>query len=130
MAKKAGLIGMETVTHGLNAKLKQYQSLSVNGIRRSIILIREDMEKVPPMVPKDTGTLAASWDQTIGTNAKGDPGAIFGFTANYAVYVHEMVGEEINWNRKGSGAKFFQAAIRRNFKTIIKLVGVSMKTGK
>ena len=46
-----------------------------------------------------------------------EPVLIMGFSANYAVFVHEMVGGEgggINWNRPGSGAKFFEEALKRN----------------
>jgi len=43
-----------------------------------------------------------------------DIGVMLGFSAFYAAPVHEMIGP-INWKRSGSGAKFFQAAVYRNW---------------
>ena len=50
------------------------------------------------------------------------PYVIYGYSAPYAVYVHEMGiavrgGRNINWTRPGSGAKFFQAAIANKAKS-------------
>jgi hypothetical protein len=50
------------------------------------------------------------------------PVVMLGFSAFYAAPVHEMVGENINWNRFRSGPKFFQAAVYNNFDTIVKTV--------
>jgi len=138
--KKGGLIGMETVMAGLNHQLGTLTVRGVNGMRRSVILIRSSMETTPPLVPIGKsrpgytgGHLRSTWKQEFGTNAKGDVGVTFGFTANYAVYVHEMVGSEgtdINWSRPGSGPKFLQSAVKRNSKEIVRLIATSMKTGK
>lgn len=53
---------------------------------------------------------------------------IMGFTANYAMWVHEMVGK-INWNRKSpqSGPKFFEAAIKFNAKNIVATIAKNAK---
>lgn len=48
-----------------------------------------------------------------------DIGVMLGFSAFYAAPVHEMVGDNVNWSKGGSGAKFFQAAVYRNFDKII-----------
>lgn len=53
------------------------------------------------------------------------PVLILGFSANYAMFVHEMVGgggKRISWKRPGSGSKFFQASIRRNMKEGLGLI--------
>lgn len=51
---------------------------------------------------------------------------MMGFSAYYAAPVHEMIGassgSQINWKRPGSGPKFFQAALYRNFDKIIMTV--------
>lgn len=49
------------------------------------------------------------------------PVLIMGFTANYAMWVHEMLGD-INWSRPGSGAKFFEAALSRNTDVIVNTI--------
>ena len=138
MAVKGGLKGIETVTAGLNKELGQLTIRGVNGMRRAVILIRGSMETTPPLVPLGKsrkgytgGHLRASWFQEFISNAaKGQVGVVFGFTANYAVYVHEMVGEQIKWSRAGSGPKFLESAVKRNSKEIVRLIALSMKTGK
>jgi len=49
-----------------------------------------------------------------------------GFTANYAIFVHEMTdentGKKINWKRPGSGAKFFEKALYRNKEKILQIM--------
>jgi hypothetical protein len=46
----------------------------------------------------------------------------FGFSANYAIFVHEMIGGTIKWKRPGSGPKFLEAAVKRNVKNILEIV--------
>jgi hypothetical protein len=43
-----------------------------------------------------------------------------GFTANYAWYVHENVGA--NFKRPEAGAKFFEAALKRNTDKILDII--------
>ena len=103
MAKKAGLIGIETVTHNLNRRLGVMTARGVNGMRRSIILIRGSMETTPPLVPIGKsrknyvgGNLRASWFQEFISNAaKGQVGIVFG-TQDGKVY---MLGDnaKIKW---------------------------------
>jgi hypothetical protein len=53
------------------------------------------------------------------------PQLIMGFSAYYAIYVHERPGTPagpIKWTRPGSGPKFFQAALNRNARKIIQLI--------
>ena len=49
------------------------------------------------------------------------PNMIFGFSANYAAAVHEMVGA-VNWNRSGSGAKYMQRHLESKQDEIIKIL--------
>jgi len=49
------------------------------------------------------------------------PVLIMGFTANYAMWVHEMLGN-VSWNRPGSGAKYFEYAIKRNTPKMLKII--------
>jgi hypothetical protein len=44
--------------------------------------------------------------------AAGGPSIVLGYTAFYATYVHERVG--VNFQRPGAGAKWLEAAIKRN----------------
>ena len=69
---------------------------------------------------KEHMAAAASGKQSLGRQF----GVIMGFSANYAVFVHEMVdrGGGINWKRAGSGPKFLEAAMRRNAKKILGII--------
>lgn len=51
----------------------------------------------------------------------GMPGVVLGFSANYAMPVHENVG--VTFQRPGSGAKFFEASLKRNAKKILQVIG-------
>lgn len=46
---------------------------------------------------------------------------ILGYSANYAYHVHENL-EARNWKRRGSGPKWFEAAVNRNKKELIKII--------
>lgn len=52
---------------------------------------------------------------------------IMGYSANYAVWVHEMIDPTVNWSRPGSGPKWFEIALNRNRENIKKLVGNEIK---
>lgn len=54
------------------------------------------------------------------SKAVGEPNIIFGFTAPYAMPVHEMVGA--TFKRPGSGAKFLEASLKRNTKKILQVI--------
>jgi len=48
------------------------------------------------------------------------PIVIFGFSANYAPYVHELVDK--NYRRAGSGAKFLEASVERNKEAVLEII--------
>lgn len=54
------------------------------------------------------------------------PIVIIGFSANYAVFVHENI-EARNWNRRGSGPKFLEHALDRNKSAIVTEIQKSAK---
>lgn len=55
--------------------------------------------------------------------ASKEPSVIFGYSANYALWVHEMVGiPKENWSRPGSDAKWLEAHLNNSFKTMLKIV--------
>lgn len=64
--------------------------------------------------------------------AERKPNIYFGYTARYAMYVHEMIGA--NFHRKEidgrqAGARWFSAAINRNMKSIVKILQDNLKKG-
>lgn len=53
------------------------------------------------------------------------PVVIMGYSAYYAVFVHEMVDAE--FQRPGAGAKWFEAALNRNHKKILEIIKENVK---
>lgn len=48
------------------------------------------------------------------SNVLGGPVAVFGFSANYAKYVHEKWDPSVNWKRRLSGPGFFEIHLKNN----------------
>lgn len=118
------ITGVDRVIHNLNREIKKIEGANLRGLIRAAALVREDMDKTQPLIPVDTGNLRASW--TVRPIKQGEVAAVeCGFTANYALFVHEMMGtrgQTINWSRPGSGPKFFQAALFRNRDRILEII--------
>jgi hypothetical protein len=140
---RKGLIGINKVVKNLNKELSRIEVKGAAGLIKATILIRREMDTVPPKIPVDTSNLRSSWfvtsaqgikqkpkfDDTGAANSAASraktyrkPVVIMGFAASYAVLVHERIGADINWNRPGSGGKFFEAALVRNKEEIIQII--------
>lgn len=143
--------GLREVTNNLNREIDGIKNRSMKGIIEAAILIRRDMENTSPLIPVDTGNLRSSWfivtamgvkqsnPNFVGENAKEMSaehqallneaktmipqkiGLVMGFSANYAAPVHEMVGD-VQWKRPGSGAKYLESALSRNYKQILETI--------
>jgi hypothetical protein len=119
------LQGLDTVMANLNEAIRDIENRSMKGLIEGAIIIRRDMDKTSPRIPVDTGNLRSSWFTTpfyVGNY----PALLMGFTANYALYVHEMIGP-INWNRKGSGPKFLEASLKRNIKEVLEAIRTNVQ---
>lgn len=85
---------------------------------RFIVSAKSNVEGDGRFKGTDAGILTSNHGKVKG-DAKAEcmsmmsPFVIFGFSANYAVYVHELVGNRV-YNRPGSGPKFLEASIKRN----------------
>jgi len=55
------------------------------------------------------------------------PFMIFGFSANYAMAVHEKTGKDINWGRPSSGPNFFLNHVKNNQSKILKILRQNAK---
>lgn len=56
------------------------------------------------------------------------PVLVMGYSANYAAWVHEMV--DANFSRPGSGAKWFEEALKRNQDKILKIMAEELEVEK
>jgi hypothetical protein len=127
------LQGLDRVLSNLKKETDKIPGKTLKGLIRAAIIVRRDMEQTEPKIPVDTGNLRSSYflvtsngDALDGQNpgipkqAVPGPYVALGFSANYAVKVHEAVN--IKFKRPGSGAKFLESALDRNAKTIIDLI--------
>lgn len=118
------LTGVQEVLLNLGKELRKITRKSEVGLLAAAEIVRKDMDVTPPLIPVDTGALRASWYAYLGTSA-GRPNVTMGFSATYALMVHER-----GWTggkRPGSGPKFFEASLRRNKD---KMLGAIAKTAK
>ena len=65
---------------------------------------------------------AISEGRAIASAFKG-PMVVMGFSANYAMWVHENMGA--TFQRPGAGPKFFEASLKRNKKKILQIIGAN-----
>lgn len=117
------LEGVEKVTSNINKVLNGMTVRGHAGLVSAANYILTDADiGQPPLVPALTGNLRSSRFTEPFDAPGGTPAVVFGYSANYAAAVHEMMssvsGAPINWSRPGSGPKFFEASIRRNQKKI------------
>jgi hypothetical protein len=114
----------------LAEEISAIENRSMAGLIEAAAFIRVDMERTPPLVPVDMGHLRGSWFTSPLKFSKG-PVLIIGFSAGYAVFVHEMLdssrAQKVKWNRPGSGPKFFEYALNRNHEEILKIVADNAK---
>ena len=123
-------MGIENVMKGLNTKLLEYEVKGSQGLRSAAFLVLNDTEKTSPKTPVGkTGVLRGSrfvsTVQNIKTRVKT---VVLGFSANYAIYVHENL-TAMNWNRPGSGPKFLEASLKRNTFKILLVIRNKMTSG-
>ena len=114
-----GIRGFEQVNTNLNAQIAKIKGKSMAGLIEGAIIIRRDMDRTPPLIPLLTGNLRGSWGTLPYVEGK-EFGLLIGFTANYAVPVHETLGKK--FQRPGAGPKFFEASFFRNQHEVLKAI--------
>lgn len=119
----AGIKGIETVRRNLNRQIGKRRIASMKGLLLAAAYIRQDMEQTPPLIPVDTGNLRASWFVKPGM-ALDHPFVQMGFSASYAIFVHEVQWKQ--GKRPGSGPRFFQSALNRNRRKVTKIIATEM----
>jgi len=126
----ARLRGIDVVERNLNKEIRAIEGRTMKGLLEAAAFVRADMDKTPPLIPVDTGDLRSSWF-VVPSKMIRFKAVMMGFSANYAVFVHEMLDEiyekKINWKRKGSGPKFFEASLKRN---TLKILAIIRKNAK
>jgi len=123
--------GLDKVLFNMNIQYGEMKKKTLKGLIEAAIVIRRDMEDTPPLIPISTGggNLRASYFSEAGYDEAGNPRVLLGFTASYAWYVHEMIGEDVNFNRPGSGPKFLEASLKRNADKVYQILLENAKGG-
>lgn len=121
---RASIEGFDQVIKNFNILVLAMGENSRKGLIKSSVFIYRDMLTNSPTIPEEFGPLRASWhtfplyDGTIGDRKYG---LRMGFSANYALWVHEMYGA-VNWTEPGSGPGFFIKSLNRNHDTILQII--------
>jgi hypothetical protein len=103
---------------------------NINGPAKSNDLAVFTGKKAGEMASRHTQIIE---EMTAKCKANKNPMVILGHTANYAVVVHEMgidPPREINWSKKGSGAKWLEIAVNNKNADITKIMKNELKSGK
>jgi len=121
---RSSIEGFDKVIKALNVEILAISNNTRKGLRKCAIFIRNDMQRNEPFIPVDKGILEKTWethseyDGPIGARKYG---LRMGFSANYALWVHEMYGA-VNWTKAGSGPGFLIKSINRNHNTILEII--------
>lgn len=73
--------------------------------------VKRRADTVYPRIPKDTGKLEKSWEIILHNPKSDTPIVEAGFTADHALYVHEMPDSN-NFTRPGSGPKYLETHLK------------------
>lgn len=107
---KGKVTGLERVVNNLNKHAKKIEKDTLDGLFIAGLKVQRDAQK---LVPVDTGNLKGSAYTT-----KGDTTVTIGFTANYAIFVHE----NMEAHHKVGQAKFLEVALRNNQDEILRIL--------
>ena len=121
-----GITGFSKVMANLNAEIAAMEAASMKGLIRGTIIVQRSMETTPPLIPLDLGNLRSSWFN-YGFRTGLGPTRVIGFSANYAVFIHEDMKPK-NFKRPGSGPKFLEYAIKRNQPEILAAIAGNIKS--
>lgn len=122
--RQQGLKGIETVRRNLVRNMGKKRVASMKGLLMAANFIRKDMDLTPPLIPVETGELRASWYVKPGLDAQKRPFVTMGFSADHAIFAHEMDWRE--GTRPGSGPKFFQSALNRNRRRVTQIISTHL----
>jgi len=108
--------GLSTVLLNLNKEIAKIQGGTKAGLIEAGMMIKNKAGKYTPI--GDTGNLLGS-AYTIPTGTKMEPSQEIGYTAAYAVFVHEI---DKHYRRPGSSWKFLERALKENTRRILQII--------
>ena len=119
-------VGMAGVITGINAEIAKIGLVEKRNMAKAMIFLKG---KVLPVTPESghnqgQGNLRGSCYTRVYDTPAGPVGEI-GFTAEYAIYVHEMgidPPKVINWTTAGTGNKFLERPMKENANSLVKII--------
>jgi hypothetical protein len=69
----AKLTGFDKVMKNLNKEIAKIEGVCLSGLIKAAVVIRNDMDKTPPLIPINTGNLRASWFVVTRNSTESDP---------------------------------------------------------
>jgi hypothetical protein len=116
MARVKGITGVKEVLANLRKADYVFGKGIERGLKRAGLWLQGLSQQ---FVPVDTGNLKNSaFTRASGKGMKTD--VFVGYTAAYAVYVHEMLD---NKHKMGKIAKFLELPMRSNRENLLKIIG-------
>lgn len=131
--------GLDDVMRNLNHQIAQIGGDIAGGLMAAGLLVQADAQK---HVPVDTGNLKASaYTRKAQSSTPKAPAVEVGFSASYAVFIHENMEQKLRgvprtsgsgkghyWDPQStSGPKFLQNAVDKNRKAIVDTIAAHAK---
>lgn len=115
MASRVYFTGLKRVMSNLNKEINGIKGRTKAGLMYAALVIRRRSQQLTPV---DTGNLKGSAYTQAWQAPGGNPGAEIGFTASYAVFVHEVQA-----SHKGKGQwKFLETAVKEKAAEVVKII--------
>jgi len=114
------ITGTDKVLRNLNRQILGIQNRTKGGMRHAVLVVRKRSQELTPV---DTGNLKAS-AYTEAYNTVEGAGAVIGYTAYYAVYVHE-----IDKSYRVGQWKFLETALKEKSQEIVEIIRRYAKIG-
>ena len=111
--RPAGITGLDRVLRNLNREIVGIQNRARAGLREAALVVRKRSQELTPV---DTGHLKAS-AYTEAYNMPEGPAAEIGYTAGYAVFVHE-----IEKHHNVGQWKFLETALKQKRQEILEII--------
>lgn len=113
MAVSNRMSGLDRVLRNLNREVRGIQNRGKAGLWMAALMIRRRAQQLTPV---KTGNLRAS-AYTHAYNTPKGPGAEIGYTANYAVFVHE-----IDKDYRVGQWKFLETALKEKARDALEMI--------
>ena len=107
--------GVKVAMKGVEKVADKIQEATFKGLHQGAALMFRDSQE---HVPYDLGNLSGS-GYIRRTRVRGKPTVEIGYTANYALEVHEAVDR--NWKKPGATAKFLENAFKEHGDEAVRL---------